>query len=240
MLFKFSFKLSLEIVAISFMVGVWSAAIYPPALLWLSGLSLLTGLFLRNKTTLLYSLLIVVFLLVGQWRYQAYWPAVNTGNISFYASDFSDRAATATVFQGTIVRLSSHYDHRKLVISTDGVQSAEDWRAASGRVLVKTYLYPLYIVGQKLEISCPLIKPGKIEDFAYDLYLAKDRIFTTCYRPQIILRGESVSVASQMAGLADKMESMINLHLHEPAASLVNAMLLGRRQLLPDDVRHDF
>ena len=91
-----------------------------------------------------------------------------------------------TTFSAQVVDLDKKLNGWSLVVESIELE---------GKVLVSTSLYPEYSYGDILEVSCKLKKPEPIvgEDgktFAYDKYLAKDEIYSTCFRPNIKVVGQ--------------------------------------------------
>jgi len=50
-----------------------------------------------------------------------------------------------------------------------------------GKILITTELYPEYYYGDELEITGKLLEPAVFEDFDYQEYLAKDKIYLVMY-----------------------------------------------------------
>ena len=103
-------------------------------------------------------------------------------------------------------------------------------------------MYPTYTHGDLLEISCKVYQPEEIIDdqgnkFAYNKYLAKDRILATCFRPRIKL------IENKGQGLFKAKEYFLknlNNYLVEPASSLSKAIILASRREIPADLREIF
>lgn len=113
---------------------------------------------------------------------------------------------------------------------------------AAGKVLVNTALYPQYRYGDELRIKCLLATPEPFEGFAYDKYLAKSGIYSTCNFGTIILlsRGNGDWLLTKIYNFKTKFEQVVNANLPEPQASFLLAISLDVRGTLPPDVLEDF
>lgn len=111
-----------------------------------------------------------------------------------------------------------------------------------GKVLLSTFLYPEYDYGDLLEIKCNLKTPEPIEEFAYDKYLAKDNIYSACYRPyiKVLEKGNGNILIGSILKLKKSIEKKVNRTVAEPQAALVSGILLGSRQGIPNDIKEDF
>ncbi len=100
-----------------------------------------------------------------------------------------------------------------------------------GNVYFKYDLYPRYVYGDELSVSCKLQKPEPQDDFRYDMYLARYGVFYTCNQPSIKKIGEGKGniafeyVLSFKSILADH----VNTLWHEPHASFMAGLLYGYR-----------
>ncbi len=101
----------------------------------------------------------------------------------------------------------------------------------SGRVYFKNDLYPRYQYGDKLKVFCSLQAPEPVEDFRYDMYLAKMQVFSVCANPKIEKIGEGggnillTQILRAKGGLANRISNL----WHEPYASFVAGILYGYR-----------
>lgn len=113
----------------------------------------------------------------------------------------------------------------------------------SGKILVFTPLYPEYQVNDVLEISCKIFAPEKIitngRSFSYDKYLAQNKIFAQCFRPQIKKLNQTSNLSSFLK-LRQYFWQNLNIYLREPASGLAKAMLLDDRGELTKEVKNDF
>ncbi len=116
------------------------------------------------------------------------------------------------------------------------------------RVLVSAERFPEFEYGDRITLVGVLEIPKNFEsyeggpEFKYVMYLAKDGIRYTIFRPQIIRDGEGGG--SKLIGTLYKikqrfMRSVENL-LSEPEASLLGGILLGETSSLPKDVTENF
>ena len=111
-----------------------------------------------------------------------------------------------------------------------------------GKVLLSTFLYPEYDYGDVIDVNCKLQTPEPIEEFAYDKYLAKDGIYSVCYRPYISLieKDKGNFLIGSILKLKKSIEKKVNRTVSEPQAALVSGILLGSRQGIPDEIKEGF
>ena len=107
-------------------------------------------------------------------------------------------------------------------------------------VYVKTLLYPRYKYGDKLELKCDLQKPEIINDFRYDMYLARYGVFTICENAKInpsasppaggLAQGkEGSKILAGIFDIKNVIADRINKLWHEPSASFMAGLLYGYR-----------
>lgn len=161
-------------------------------------------------------LLCVLALLCGFLRYQWSMPVDNTDHIIHYAGE--KKTVIGYVAAEPDVRL-------------DGVRYIVKLGDLKGNVYVKSAPYPKYNYGDKLELECSLRKPEPIEDFRYDKYLARYRVFVICQGAQIskIGDGEGSRFLSGVFAVKGVVAEKINKLWHEPMASFMAGLLYGYR-----------
>ncbi len=196
---------------------------------------ILTVLFWQNKKIRI-AALGGIFLFLGILRFNLAIPQLDENKIQFY----NEQKVT---FIGLINKQPDvRIDHTRLTVKSQQLKLGRGSKEVKGKVLVKTRLYPEYHYGDKLEISCKLVEPEPIEDFAYDKYLARFGIYSLCYSPKIKLleQGQGNVFWSAIYSIKDKTQLIINQSLSEPPASIFSAMVLGNRRGIPQDLVDDF
>ena len=133
----------------------------------------------------------------------------------------------------------------------DRIRSGDTWADESGDVLVTVRASaelaglregPYFRYGDRLELEGTLDAPPEIEEFDYPTYLARRGISSMMSFPEPSLVGEGDGIAfyrwlySVRQHLADSLTRVVP----EPQASLGQALLLGLRQDLPEDLVDDF
>ena len=114
--------------------------------------------------------------------------------------------------------------------------------ATAGKVLVTTGLYPKFEYGDELEIRCELKTPVKFEDFDYERYLARYDIYSVCYWPQIRLlsQGNGNRIYAGILRVKEKLKGVVERGLPEPGAGILNAVALGSRRGISEELREKF
>ncbi|PLX27123.1 hypothetical protein C0581_03665, partial [Candidatus Parcubacteria bacterium] len=102
---------------------------------------------------------------------------------------------------------------------------------AQGKIYFKSGLYPRFAYGDKLELQCSLRAPEPVEDFRYDKYLARYRVFVICQEAKIrkIGYGEGGRFLRGIFGVKNVVAERINILWHEPYASFMAGLLYGYR-----------
>ncbi|MFZ2978133.1 MAG: ComEC/Rec2 family competence protein, partial [Candidatus Magasanikiibacteriota bacterium] len=85
--------------------------------------------------------------------------------------------------------------------------------------------------GDTLELKCDLQKPEIINDFRYDMYLARYGVFSVCEDAKIkkIGSGEGNNILAGIFNLKNVIADRINKLWHEPNASFMAGLLYGYR-----------
>lgn len=111
----------------------------------------------------------------------------------------------------------------------------------SGKILVNLPLWPRLAYGDQLTLLCHIERPERIEDFAYDKYLALSQVYALCQNPESIKieegRGSILrSLYSSKLFLITKIQSILG----EPQAGLLAGLLVGAKQGLPEWLSEQF
>ncbi len=193
------------------------------------------SLFRINK----YFLVLGIFLLalfLGIWRYQAVLPKISADKIYFYNNQQVE-------FKGLVNQEPDQREDKvRLEISSQEIKLNNQWQKISGNVLVTNFLYPQYNYGDKLQITCNLQKPEKIDDFDYAQYLARYNIYSLCYYPKISLlkNNQGNFVLSGIYSFKNYFVGKINQILPEPQSSFLSGILIGAKKSIPEDLQSVF
>jgi len=209
-----------------------------PAVLILTGLLPLPLLLFKKyqKQIILAALCIVSIFSASVWAYD-HLPK----NDSAYINFFNDREAVTV--SGMISDDPDVRDgNTRLVIKSTLVETDEGQFEVEGKVLVFVPGYPAYSYGDVLMITGELKTPPVFEDFDYAAYLSHENIYSTMLYPQIKLTesGQGFAPLEWVYSLRAELSQSLTRVLPEPQASLAQAMLLGIRSNIPDDLKEDF
>lgn len=119
----------------------------------------------------------------------------------------------------------------------DGVRYIIKLVGHVSNVYVKTGLYPSYAYGDHVILHCRLEAPPKyIEDFRYDMYLARFGAFAVCRDPDMRNIGEGAGspVLRQLLFFKSVISSLVSQLWPEPYASFMAGLLYGYRGGLGD------
>lgn len=188
------------------------------------------------------------FLFLGIWRLFISIPENTPDKILFYNEQEIN-------FLGVIsTEPDIRETNQKLEIESFFLKNSE--KEIRGKVLITTNIYPEHSYGDILEIKCELKKPEKFNDFSYDKYLARFDIYSACWWPELKnISKSSLFEKEQTArdklvlptwffknifALKKILHQKINSGISEPEASLANAMVLGYKRGIPNDLREKF
>ncbi|MFA6993518.1 MAG: ComEC/Rec2 family competence protein [Patescibacteria group bacterium] len=172
--------------------------------------------------------LIAAILALAGVRYLLWWPKVDAGQLAFY----NDQGQTA--FTGVVIREPQPTgDAQKLVVAGDRLR---------GRVLITAAPYPVYQYGDRLEVDCRLKAPEPFDGFAYDRYLARLKIYSLCYQPQIklISRGQGNWFYAQTLWVKGRFNNIIDRGMPSPESALLKAILFGQQSEMPTRLMQEF
>ncbi len=114
----------------------------------------------------------------------------------------------------------------------------------SGKIAIKTRIYPEYSYGEKLSITCSLLEPENFIDsnFNYKKYLAKQGVWSVCASPVIQSSGKNSGnvFIKIMLQLKNKIKSQMASLWPEPDNSLMAGLLYGSRKGLPQELVDNF
>ena len=197
--------------------------------------------------------LLLCLLLLGLWRYEVAEvtpPTLVTqdkGTVSLRGQVVSDPEATSTRIQ---FRLQvSEINRGRLG------RGEADWAQQSGKVLVYAHPpatlvaereHPYFRYGDRLELAGTLQRPQPLDGFDYPAYLESQGIYAIFWSQESVwLRGgESSGVVALLRAvsydLRRKLARSLELSLPPSQAALAQALLLGLRGQLPDDVVENF
>src|SRR3989344_4245442 len=154
--------------------------------------------------------------------------------------------------QGSSIKDGEFYDFKARVAGLDKILKGWqiiirplDQRQIPGKILVYSPLYPEHGYGEIWQLRCRLSRPEPIvgEDqrvFFYDQYLAKDKIYALCYRPEIKIVGQEKNWAYYFYQVKSYLWASLNIYLVEPASSLAKALLLSSRRETPAELNNIF
>ena len=140
-----------------------------------------------------------------------------------------------TVLEGVVHELVEREGFvQKVRLRVDGID---------GRVEAAMGAYPELRVGDVVRVECDLksTRDMYVENFRYDRYLAKERVYSMCrsYSSPKVLERKS-SLRSRLFDARDGFEGVLGRYLGEPHGSLLVGLLWGARSTMPDELIEQF
>ncbi len=139
----------------------------------------------------------------------------------------------------------------RVQVEVESVDAGGGRTGASGRVLVTTRVPPSFAdsrdapyvrYGDRLRLTGRLLPPPELDGFDYPGYLASQGIGTTMWIPgvELVDEGNGSPVMELVYALRRALAQSLARAVPEPQAALGQALLLGMRDGLPDDVVEEF
>ena len=139
----------------------------------------------------------------------------------------------------------------RLRLRVDKINADDDWVHVQGDVLVtlresaqlvRLRAPPYFRYGDRLRLEGPLEAPEELEDFDYPALLARQGIDSVMPFPQATLleEGQGAAFYSWLYGVRRRVSDSLGQVVPEPQASLGQALLLGLRDSLPEELVEDF
>ena len=199
-------------------------------------------LVLRKYSIILVPALCAIALLCGCIRFQLSASQLSTQNIKEHNNNYVKLLGMINndpEIRDTTVLL--HFAVQKIEIN-------DEWQYISGTALIYASKYPdsfglrdfpYYRYGDIIIATGQLDYPPKSEEFNYADYLARRGIYSIMYRPHIEL--DDIDQGSKLIGLLYRLRTEIsealNSALHEPEASISQALLLGKRSTIHENIK---
>lgn len=180
----------------------------------------------------------VVFFLGGILRIQLTLPATDKDTLR----DYNDKSVVTV--KG-LVADDPETSGASLVLRLEAreIESEDTWQKTSGAVLVYMPQSSSYKYGDLLQVEGKLMTPPQLGDFDWREYLDRQGIYSIMtYPEQIELLSEEQGFGplGWLYGLRNRMSQALDSALPQPQSSLAQAILLGKRSSIPDDLNISF
>ncbi|NQU83175.1 MAG: ComEC/Rec2 family competence protein, partial [Parcubacteria group bacterium] len=177
------------------------------------------------------------FLFLGIFRYVSVLPSNTESEVEFY------NGRTVNLIGVVGAEPDIREGHIKLTINSEHLTTNRETKKVSGKVLIKIPKYPEYQYGDKLSMVCNLQTPPVFEDFDYEKYLSRDRIYSICSYPksiQVLKSNEGNFIVAGIFGIKQKFAGTLNQIFPEPHASFLGGLLYGERRGIPPEIKEEF
>jgi len=208
-----------------------------------AGVLCLLILLLRRWPAQRNTVLFLLMLFLGAWRYHAHPLAAcaTPADLAYYAGDESgdDRQVVRATVEGVVVGypdvrdVRTHYRVRAATVTIAGKP-----HPVRGDVLVQAPRFPAFAYGDRLRVTGQLQIPPTFDDFDYRAYLAQRGIHSLMQRAtiELVARDQGARFWAILYGVRARGAALLNRVLPEPAAALANGMLLGIESGIPPAV----
>ncbi|MCJ7523232.1 MAG: ComEC family competence protein, partial [Dehalococcoidia bacterium] len=227
-------------------LGMW-AGFHWSAVAAVGGAALI-AILLRRRRALLFVLCLSV-LLLGLFRFDTTVTSVNESALRFY----NDKGAVQV--RGVVVSDPETANNRTaLRLDAGEIMVGGEWTEVEGTVLVYTPELvspdslppgisrdpPRYLYGDLLQLKGEMETPPEFEDFDWRDYLARQGIRSLIFYPdyvELLEGGHGFGPWQWIYRAREPLSTSLEGALHEPQASLAQALLLGERGAVPDDLK---
>lgn len=219
------------ILSLSFIAGIFSASFFQRDVFLVYVLSIISVIAVaigyRNKKILVAGFA-VLFFAFGLWRTGQKLDILN--NLPFEQKEFSGKVI--------VTKEPVEKDNYQQITA----ETSLDGEAAKSRILINAGKYLEINYGDKLFVGCLLKIPENREDFNYRMYLAKDKIYYLCEKPQIENLNENSGnkLYAGILKLKNKLEENINRVIPYPESALANGLIFGGSSELPAELKNNF
>lgn len=214
----------------------------------LSFLFLILGIFRTHK---IYFLISIGFFVCGN--------VIIRGTSAFpkpYLPELEDQKIT--IVGQVVAEPDIRENNTRLIIQAEKIIDRNRWEKLNEKMIVVTPSYPEIEIGQKLKISGKIQIPQNFEndngiEFNYINYLAKDRIYSQIYYPQVrrnlenkddfknsLLKKYSIGIAKYIFRVKKVFLEKIQRIIPSPEAELLGGILLGTKRSLGKELENNF
>src|SRR4030042_1813600 len=216
-------------------LGAWAGYLWVP--IPATVLIALLSFPLRRNQVLLLSLCLVV-LLGGILRMQASSYSADENTVQAYND------SGAVKLKGMVAD-DPELKGGALVLRLDAreIKAGEAWEKVSGGILVNALPYSFYRYGDVLEITGRMETPPELEGFDWREDLARLGIHSIIRYPEKVepvAGGQGFKPLEWIYSVRTRLSQSLDNALHEPQSALGQALLLGKRSTIPDDLDEAF
>ncbi len=229
--------MKLFIIAIAWALGLLLGFLWPAAVFWLLPFLVVPFVLLamcrRNPGLLFYAFYLLAFLL-GMFRPQFMERTADADSIAFYQGDQQVSLKGVVDSEASGKGRVARFELAGIRIKSDG-----EWKEVKGRALVETW-------SREHEYGDLLYLKGTLKPLSgagsYYRYLEKQGVSSWMSFPQISSLGSNRGswLNQRIRNLRLKLARSLSSYLPEPQGALAQAVLLGLRQEIPEDLNRDF
>ncbi|MDZ7798617.1 MAG: ComEC/Rec2 family competence protein [Patescibacteria group bacterium] len=204
----------------------------------------LASFFYFNYFYLFILLIIIIFLIILFWQYKIFRIILFclifclAGLVRFQLSikEPPQIESNNQKLKGLVYKEPTKGDNQKVKVKI------KESHLKNENLLITSGLYPEYHYGDILLITGEIKEPENFEDFDYRSYLSRYNIYLVSYKPkiEIIERNKGTWFLANIYKIRNHMSETIKISLKQPQSSILQAMMLGLKKEIPDEVRDNF
>ncbi len=220
-----------------FILGVGVRSFFKPSIFLFYILALLCAVLIFVVRNPKFRLIMIggVFLCLGVFRYVYALPNFDDRNfISYYNGK-------KIAIEGVVCNeVDKRINKSILTVCAKKLGIDGKKQGVYGKIRVTTRLYPEYLYGDAMKISGKLEAPKPFDDFSYDRYLARYGIHSVISYPKIkiLSRHQGNALYEKILSMKSFLTDVVDANMHEPQASILNAIVFGKRGGMPDEIQN--
>lgn len=220
-----------------FILGVGVRSFFKPSIYLFFILALLCAvlIFIVRNPKLRLLMIGGIFLCLGVFRYAYALPNFDDRNfVSFYNGKKVE-------IEGVVCNeVDERINKSFLAVCSKKIKFAGKEQGVYGKIRVTTRLYPQYSYGDAILFSGKLEAPKPFDDFSYDRYLARYSIHSVISYPKIkiLSRHQGNVMYEKILNMKNFLTHIVDANMHEPQASILNAIVFGKRGGMPDEIQN--
>ena len=225
--------------AVAWLVGIflgrvlWSPGIIscatPPTWVWevVSAALIVGAIFLRRRRKVRLALVLLLFAILGGWRYQSHppEPCFTTSDLAYHNGS-QDHPLWVTI-EGTISNYPDERDRRtNYTLQAHSLEIDVERFDVSGLVLLQAPRFPQFEYGDSIRLSGFLQAPPCNDDFCWREILALDSIHSLIKylkNIEVLAHNQGIRFRTTPHAFRSHASSTINHMLPEPQAALLRS-----------------
>jgi competence protein ComEC len=143
---------------------------------------------------------------------------------------------------GIVDRVRQRIQNNHVIVEVEKIKIGEEKKKVKGRVMVFVSRLVEVNYGDRISLEGRLKSPQPFNGFNWPKHLANEGIHSVMFRPwvTIIEENQGLWIMSKIYSFNSFLQQKINRFLPYPESAILDAMLLGNRGEIPNDILQNF